>query len=668
MEEFWGDDPAEDPFFGKKGKALRSARNISADKIIDSITMDDLGKPGELGISRNDWLTKSSKILSESKLGARKFYHGSYDKLEVGEILTPGEDDYEENWGHNEWYQALHKHKPMESRQHSWSVFMVADEDDIDLAGGADDYVYVVEPVGDVERHDLNWASEISYLLDQGHDINSNEVKEAAINYWTGQPHTNESVWEYLAPKAKIVSVLSEGVNPSSPAGALFLKSGAVIVGQDHGKPPILSSETLKKVQDVAAKHGAWYEGDGKDAKEFKEIAYTGGSFDDEIAKEKANPNDYIWVYVLFSNVKENDRLQQIGINPDDTIFNRLLASAKAISYQGIGFTSQALTKFLSMASEGEYDFVKMSQLPATQKNLKYFLESGEALMWPATGWENYPHNAGKIAKAATVDTRDRWLANAKPGVYVVGSGHLVAIQQLSGAELTEGDMKADREAGIKWVDDPDWKRLHDMDDKIIQDYIDHKKPKKELNDDMQFILPDPKIRRKKEKQDKEYFALKGIEEQSTLFEAGTGDCFAVAGKTMIEMGEEQGVKLVHAYVYGQGELEGRRFPHAWNEMGDVALDYSNGNKIVMRKEQYYPAGGVTNDAGAYVTYNSEDSMINMLKHGHWGPWDLNDVLDEEIPDETNEIGKQNIRISKDDLNLINVKRKYSKFKTSRHV
>ena len=60
--------------------------------------------------------------------------------------------------------------------------------------------------------------------------------------------------------------------------------------------------------------------------------------------------------------------------------------------------------------------------------------------------------------------------------------------------------------------------------------------------------------------------------------------------------------------------------------------------------------------------------MINMLKHGHWGPWDLNDVLDEEIPDETNEIGKQNIRISKDDLNLINVKRKYSKFKTSRHV
>ena len=43
--------------------------------------------------------------------------------------------------------------------------------------------------------------------------------------------------------------------------------------------------------------------------------------------------------------------------------------------------------------------------------------------------------------------------------------------------------MKADREAGIEYVDDPDWKRLHDMDDKIIQAYIDHKEPKEELNE-----------------------------------------------------------------------------------------------------------------------------------------------------------------------------------------
>ena len=86
---------------------------------------------------------------------------------------------------------------------------------------------------------------------------------------------------------------------------------------------------------------------------------------------------------------------------------------------------------------------------------------------------------------------------------------------------------------------------------------------------------------------------------------------------------------MVHAYVYGQGALEGRRFEHAWNEQGDVVLDNSNGRNVVIRKEQYYPLGGVVEEAGAYATYNKEDTMINMLKHGHYGPWDLNDGLKE---------------------------------------
>ena len=66
MEEFWGDDPAEDPFIAQHGKSMRSAQNIKADKIIDSVRLEDLGKPGELGISRDDWLEQSSKVLGES--------------------------------------------------------------------------------------------------------------------------------------------------------------------------------------------------------------------------------------------------------------------------------------------------------------------------------------------------------------------------------------------------------------------------------------------------------------------------------------------------------------------------------------------------------------------------------------------------------------------------
>lgn len=43
------------------------------------------------------------------------------------------------------------------------------------------------------------------------------------------------------------------------------------------------------------------------------------------------------------------------------------------------------------------------------------------------------------------------------------------------GKLVGEGDMEADREAGIKWVDNPDWKRLHEMDLKMVKDFLNHK-------------------------------------------------------------------------------------------------------------------------------------------------------------------------------------------------
>jgi len=45
---------------------------------------------------------------------------------------------------------------------------------------------------------------------------------------------------------------------------------------------------------------------------------------------------------------------------------------------------------------------------------------------------------------------------------------------------LIEGDMEADREAGIKWVDNPDWKKLHDMDLQMVKDFLKHKEVKED--------------------------------------------------------------------------------------------------------------------------------------------------------------------------------------------
>lgn len=83
---------------------------------------------------------------------------------------------------------------------------MVADPDDIDLAGGATDFVFELEVDSEaVSRHDLNWSSEISMLISDGHAIDSPEVASAAQAYWSGTPHYNESVWEFMAKAARIV-------------------------------------------------------------------------------------------------------------------------------------------------------------------------------------------------------------------------------------------------------------------------------------------------------------------------------------------------------------------------------------------------------------------------------------------------------------------------------
>jgi hypothetical protein len=133
----------------------------------------------------------------------------------------------------------------------------------------------------------------------------------------------------------------------------------------------------------------------------------------------------------------------------------------------------------------------------------------------------------------------------------------------------------------------------------------------------------------------------------------GDGDCFHVAGRAMIDMTDEQevyGMKLVHAFVYGQGPLKGRRFEHAWNEQGSTCLDNSNGQKTVMNKKQYYKLAGVVKERGAYASYNKDETIEKMLDEQHWGPWDLSTMLGEKVPVTGEEVGKKKLKISSKEL------------------
>jgi hypothetical protein len=136
-----------------------------------------------------------------------RFFHGSSNYLEVGFVLRGRDDAYEASWSKCDFYKIPENNRPKHCLPHAKAVFAVGDPDDIDLAGGATEWIFELDPTGDVSRHDLNWSSEISYLLSEGHDAQSKEVLTAAANYWSGIAHPNESVWEYLMSEAQIVRV-----------------------------------------------------------------------------------------------------------------------------------------------------------------------------------------------------------------------------------------------------------------------------------------------------------------------------------------------------------------------------------------------------------------------------------------------------------------------------
>ena len=89
---------------------------------------------------------------------------------------------------------------------HKDAVFMCDNEDDLNVAGGATEYFFTLKPLGPVEKHSLNWGSDISCLAE---NIKKNDkiIKIAAQNYWDSVPHHSEDIWEYLTTSAEILTV-----------------------------------------------------------------------------------------------------------------------------------------------------------------------------------------------------------------------------------------------------------------------------------------------------------------------------------------------------------------------------------------------------------------------------------------------------------------------------
>jgi len=96
------------------------------------------------------------------------------------------------------------------------------------------------------------------------------------------------------------------------------------------------------------------------------------------------------------------------------------------------------------------------------------------------------------------------------------------------------------------------------------------------------------------------------------------GDCYQANGRAILGLLPSNPVAkdavLCHGTIYGSKiGFHG----HAWLELGDVVLDYSNGQQIVLRKEEYYKAGKIRN----VERYTLKQVREQVRVHKTWGPW-----------------------------------------------
>ena len=134
------------------------------------------------------------------------FYHGSTNHLPVGTILTGRKSHYHAEWSPTGFYEILERYRPSSMLAHQDAVFMCDNPDDIDAAGGGTDWVFHLRPLSTIERHDMNWSSQISCALDDQEQ--EENLQRYAQSYWAGIPFDNgESLWEYLTSKAEIIQV-----------------------------------------------------------------------------------------------------------------------------------------------------------------------------------------------------------------------------------------------------------------------------------------------------------------------------------------------------------------------------------------------------------------------------------------------------------------------------
>lgn len=164
-----------------------------------------------------------------------QFFHGSHQAFPLGYTLRPQKNGYCQATENKSFEALVESLRPADKLSRYKSVFVCADADLIDAAGGYTDCIYEVEVGVVIEGSDLGWYTEAAayFTGEQDHDL---EMAKALIErYWSGEPYkvSEFSCFEYRTPSAKVIEYLEINMT-----GVEFKESLSELKPQDDDLSP----------------------------------------------------------------------------------------------------------------------------------------------------------------------------------------------------------------------------------------------------------------------------------------------------------------------------------------------------------------------------------------------------------------------------------------------
>jgi hypothetical protein len=672
-DEIWDDDPAEDPFVSNKGRALRSGANIKADRIIDAIRVDDLGKPGDLGISRDEWLAQVTPKLREGDMKADreagikyvddsdwKRLHDMDDKIiqayidhkEPKEELTERMDIESDSYG---GFNARYNKKPNERGIHDAKIHPPQHlKNEIAVksleASSLEELRRISHEWVDKARESFkpvrNWSDVTgSPTLDLNREFIRDELGVSAEHWIKITELDNGDIALLVAPDDAIADYGLDTVQGENYKRMTIKKT-------QQGELTNTAASGMSKVKAQRLKltpngrytlHRVDRKSDSMGSDIFL-MKYDSIVDDPNIPQRLGQP-----AVTIAADRKQlmNSAVLHEGIN-DPHIFKAVFMAGgpgSGKSYMSRAMLGGSGLKVVNTDQALEYLMVKHDLDPKMpdEEQADRDVQRGRAKELTNTRRGNYLDGRLGLIIDGTAKDYEK-IAKAKKDLEDIGyETRMIFVN--TNLETAQGrNMQRPERSVPEKLLNKGWKMaqenvgnfqmLFGRNDFYVIDNSENSENEdrvKKAYNSMQRWLATPVTNRE---------ALDWMDQQTGFSEGlatineseACGDCFSKAGRAMINMTETQelyGMQMVHAYVYGQGKLEGRRFPHAWTEQGDMVLDNSNSNNIEMHKALYYKLGGVEEKPGAYATYNKENTMKKLLSTQKYGPWDLDDTLDE---------------------------------------